>query len=143
MAFFTALKNDRDQLGRARDARKRVSKRHQRATTRKTSLRRCGAPKRSGGAFLDSCCLKSIVVYQEFPQWNNFDAVGKFSFFIPGYDDTFADIQLCSGSNQRCNFAFCSFWITKRPSGLDQHFFSTDSVERVKIHFLVVKGVVI
>ena len=39
MAFFTALKNDRDQLGRARDARKRVSKRHQRATTRKTSLR--------------------------------------------------------------------------------------------------------
>lgn len=36
MAFFTALKNDRDQLGRARDARKRVSKRHQRATTRKT-----------------------------------------------------------------------------------------------------------
>ena len=51
MAFFTALKNDRDQLGRARDARKRVSKRHQRATTRKTSQRRGGAPKRGGGAF--------------------------------------------------------------------------------------------
>ena len=51
MAFFTALKNDRDQLGRARDARKRVSKRHQRATTRKTSQRRDGVPKRGGGAF--------------------------------------------------------------------------------------------
>ena len=51
MAFFTALKNDRDQLGRARDARKRVSKRHQRATTRKTSQRRDGVQKRGGGAF--------------------------------------------------------------------------------------------
>lgn len=30
---------------------KRVSKRHQRATTRKTSQRRDGVPKRGGGAF--------------------------------------------------------------------------------------------
>ena len=64
-------------------SQKRVPGHHQRAMTRKTGQRRGGAIKRGGGAFLDSCCLKSIVVYQEFPGRDYFDSVVQNLLVVP------------------------------------------------------------